>query len=267
MKNYVSIFIIGLTISVASACYSGQAKSISYDASIAAIPPATILEEAEQKIEQAFSASIVQQQIEPLESVAEELMAHHKNSEDAWSTYWLAFCQYRMAIFQTILGEKEQSEATTTQALELLENWKEKTSEHYALQAMIRSFSIQFSSGIRAGMISQKVGAELKKAVKLDDQNLRAYYGLGSSDYYTPEQYGGGKKAEGYLTKAVELDAQYNANPIFPTWGKNEAYEMLVRFYMKKERFEDAKATFQKAVAEFPDDYQIAQLATQLVGK
>ena len=142
-----------------------------------------------------------------------------------------------------------------------------KNSEDYALLAMVQSFSIQFKAGMKAPFIANKVSKNGKLAMSMDENNPRAYYVLGSSDFYTPEQYGGGKEVEQLLKKAISLPAQATVNPYLPSWGIEEAYEMLVRFYIRTERWADAKHYYKEASKSYPDNYQIGQLASQLIDK
>jgi pentatricopeptide repeat protein len=129
----------------------------------------------------------------------------------------------------------------------------------------MESFSIQYASGMEVPIISKRVKQNAEKALQLDSLNLRAYYVLGSNDFYTPEQYGGGKKAEKYLLKAIKLNDQSLSNPYLPSWGKNSAYEILIRLYINHKQFAEAKKYFQEALTLFPDDYMINKLANELI--
>ena len=129
----------------------------------------------------------------------------------------------------------------------------------------MESFSIQYASGIEVPFISKRVKQNAEKALQLDSLNLRAYFVLGLNDFYTPEQYGGGKKVEDYLLKAIKLNDQSVSNPYLPSWGKNTAYEMLIRLYINHKLFAEAKKYYQEAIALFPDDYMINKLANELI--
>jgi len=98
----------------------------------------------------------------------------------------------------------------------------------------------------------------------LDSTNVRAYFVYGSNDFYTPEQYGGGKEAEKYLLKAISMPTQKEKNNILPSWGKEEAYEILIRLYIKKENWDLAEKYFHEGIEEFPDSYSINQLKPKL---
>ena len=161
--------------------------------------------------------------------------------------------------------DNKSSEKILDEGIKQLNNVNPKNSEHLALLALMESFSIQYASGMEIPFISKRVKQNAEKALQLDSLNLRAYYVLGSSDFYTPEQYGGGKKAEGYLLKAIKLNDQSVSNPYLPTWGKNNAYEMLIRLYINHKQFTEAKKYYQEAIALYPDDYMINKLAGELI--
>jgi hypothetical protein len=163
------------------------------------------------------------------------------------------------------MNDNKRAENIIETGIDKLTDIKQKTSEHYALLALMQSFSIQFSPGIQAAFISKKVKDNAEEALLLDSLNLRAYYVLGSNDFYTPEQYGGGRKAESYLKKAVSLPDQTVKNPYLPSWGKNSAYELLIWTYIKKQEYNLAKQTYNEAISLYPNDYMINKLATELI--
>ena len=181
--------------------------------------------------------------------------------------YWQSYAQYYSAIYYTQAGDKEKSEEHITAAVERLEKMQGKNSEDYALLSMVQSFSIQFQSSFGAMTMSGKVKKNGQKAMDLDTDNLRAYFVLGSNDFYTPEKYGGGEKVEELLLTALEKPDQSVENPYLPSWGRAETWEMIIKFYMRQEKWEEAKAQYKAAKAHFPDNYQITQLGGELVDK
>ncbi|MEN0045466.1 MAG: hypothetical protein AAF806_00260 [Bacteroidota bacterium] len=259
----IHLLIISLLFTF-NACEASAKQVKDYQATFVSITNNDGLEQIESRIQTAFVQSFMQQSTAELDKIVGEL---EKMPVNIWTDYWLAYAQFRKALFYIAQNDAEKSEKIAAIALETAANIKEKTSEHYALQAMIHSFTVQFMRGIQAGVASQKVSSMLKKAKKLDDKNLRAYFVMGSQDFYTPEQYGGGQKVEEYLTQAIALEDQYHDNPILPTWGKDEAYELLLEFYIKKEQYEKAKTLFQEASAAYPNSYRLMQMGNKLVGK
>jgi hypothetical protein len=179
--------------------------------------------------------------------------------------YWYSYACYYHSIFYLTENDNKKSEKFLKLGIKQLDDLKNKNSEHLALLALMKSISIQLAAGIEAPFISKSAKQNVENALQLDSLNLRAYYVLGSSDFYTPEQYGGGKKTETYLKKAISLKDQSVPNPYLPSWGKNSAYELLIRFYIKKQQWGDAKKYYKDAIALFPDDYMINKLAGELV--
>jgi len=225
------------------------------------------LKNIQDAIYQSFVNGMVQKDPSLMEEKMDQLETLYAEKEQKLILYWMSYLQYYRSIYHLNAGEKKAAEKACEAAVDRLEKMKAKNSEDYALLAMIKSFGIQFQSPMKAPFTSNKVKAYAEKAISIDPKNLRAYYVLASNDFYTPEQYGGMKKAEEYLLKATSLPAQAAPNPYLPSWGKEESYEMLVKFYMKKENWEKAKETFQKGMEEFPESYTLQQLASKLVGK
>ncbi|MEM1217745.1 MAG: hypothetical protein AAGH79_02490, partial [Bacteroidota bacterium] len=85
--------------------------------------------------------------------------------------------------------------------------------------------------------------------------------------YYTPEAYGGGKKTEEYLRMALGMPDQVNPNPYLPSWGREEAHLLLVKHFMKKEQWAQAKEAFGDAYETFPNSYQLNELGAKLASK
>jgi len=165
--------------------------------------------------------------------------------------YWRSYLKFYSSINYLIKGDNKSAENAINNGIELIESIEKKYSEDYALLAMIQSFSIQFNPG-NAMYISVDIKKNVNSAISLDSTNMRAWYVLASNDFYTPEQYGGGKEAEKYLLKAISLPAQKIKNDYLPSWGKEESYEMIIKLYIKKEKWDLAKKYFQEGITTFP---------------
>ena len=225
-----------------------------------------VLENIEKNIFDSFAQSLMQKQEKPLLSIEEKLEKLYQDKQQNLIQYWRGYAHYYLSVYHVQQEDKKQAEKVIDQGIELVESIKEKNAEDYALLALLQNFSIQFK-GMKAMFISRTIRKNIDAAIRIDAENLRAYYVAGSNDYYTPEKYGGGKKAEEYLKKAIALPAQKIPNPYLPSWGKEEAYQMLIQMYIKKENYEAAKTHFQEATQLFPDSYMLNQLASKLVGK
>jgi hypothetical protein len=227
----------------------------------------TLLSGIEARIDRAFVQSMMNQAPDPLTELLSELQAYQQDHQQPLTDYWMSYLQYYQAIYHGQMGEEKAAEKATQAALDRLERLDAPNSEDYALMSMLKGFSIQFVSGIKAPFLGAKAAKYGEQALAIDSTNLRAYFVLASNDYYTPEQFGGRQKAEGYLKQALALPAQSVPNPYLPAWGREEAHEMLIKLYLAQERYDEAKAQFQTAHAELPDSYLINQLASELVGR
>ncbi|MEO0582007.1 MAG: hypothetical protein AAF135_07280 [Bacteroidota bacterium] len=173
--------------------------------------------------------------------------------------YWQAYLQYWKAIFFVKMGNNDESQAAIQSGIDMLESMPTNSAEYLALQGMLLNFSINFETGMRAGVLAAKVKKVCKKAIKLDPQSTRAYYVLGVSDFYTPEKWGGGEECEDYFKKAIETPENLDLG-----WGKINAYQMLLQHYINLSRTEDALALYEEAKAIYPEDYRLQELASNL---
>lgn len=225
----------------------------------------SLLYQIQDNIYNTFVSSISTGNITALSELEQKLDAYYEESSIPLVRYWQSYLLYYESIFWVKSGEEKQAKTATNQAIAYLEEISEKNAEDYALLSMIESFGIQFQPGFKAPITSARVKKYAEKAMAIDPENLRAYYVLASNDFYTPEQYGGMQTAEELLKKAVSLPEQAIENPFLPSWGRDQAYEMLIRFYLKKEQLTEAKAAFREAIEAYPDNYMINSLASELL--
>lgn len=266
MKAY-TILSIALTLLLGTSCsLSGKdAGGKSYAAAVAEAAPAdSLLMGIQEKLDDAFTMTMASGNTERLLELSSELGSLYEEQGQNLVGYWYGYSLYYKSILYS-RSDKKKSEEAARAGVDLFENMKNKNSEDYALMALTEGFYVQFVTGIQAGVLSSKIKKHAKKAIELDSNNPRGYYAAGSSDFYTPEKYGGGQIAEDMLIKATSLPKQQQPNPYLPSWGKDWAYELLVRWYIKKNEIAKAKAAFKEGIAEYPDNYMLKQLAVKLV--
>jgi hypothetical protein len=99
-----------------------------------------------------------------------------------------------LAVYLNETNKKTLAEAKNDLGIALLVHQKIKSSEDYALLALMESFSIPFKKE-QALWIAPRVQKNTHKALEMDSLNLRGYFVLGSNDFYTPKLFGGMKKA------------------------------------------------------------------------
>lgn len=105
---------------------------------------------------------------------------------------------------------------------------KQVQSEIHALQAMIANARIGVNPEKRWMKYGKPFSEHLDKAKALNEANPRIYFLKGTSLFYTPQAFGGGKKkALEYFEKAAGYFATAQQEDItMPSWGKeiNEYY-------------------------------------------
>ena len=76
--------------------------------------------------------------------------------------------------------------------------------------------------------------------------------------------FGGGKKVEDHMLKAISLYKEQVSNPYMPSWGMPEAYQMLTRHYLKQDRFDEAKQIIDEGVEQFPNHVTLQKLEAKV---
>ncbi|MFV0266755.1 MAG: hypothetical protein ACK5HT_06435 [Draconibacterium sp.] len=228
--------------------------------------PDTLLDGIQSKIYNAFVQSLMSRDSQPIRTLNTGLENLYETNPNNLIQYWRSYLQFYSSIYYLKNGDEKSAEKETDKGIGLLEEMDNKSSEDFALLSMLQGFGIQFK-GIKAMFVSAEIKKNAKQAIAMDSTNLRAYYVYANNDFHTPEKYGGGKEAEAYLVKAVSLPAQTIKNEYLPSWGKEESYEMLIKLYIRQERWDLVKKYFQEGIKEFPNSYTINQLAPKLVGK
>lgn len=226
----------------------------------------TILFDIQSKIQKAFVRSIINNDDQSLIHLKNKLEKLYANKNHKLILYWRAYLQFYLSIFYLKTGDSNKAEKAIDNGVDWMKDINNKNSEDYALLAMLEGFSIQFK-GIKAMFIANEIKKNAKYAIMMDSTNIRAYYVFANNDYYTPERFGGGKEAEKFLLKAISLPVQKIKNEYLPSWGLEESYELLIRLYIRNEKWDLAKKYFSEAIQKFPESYTINQLAVKLVNK
>lgn len=214
----------------------------------------------EDEINKAFQASFVQKNKTNLVAIQNKL----SNNYDPLSNYWNSYIDYLLSLYFLSQNQKDSSIIYIEKSIEKLKD-KKLSSEGYALLGMSNVFSIQFQDGLKVIARSKKSDDYFSEALKLDSMNLRAYLGMAVKDFYTPEEYGGKRMVENFLKKAINKPNRISNDLRLPSWGKDYAYELLIRHYLNKKDSINAKEYLQKAINEYPNNIQILKLSTQLL--
>ncbi len=183
-----------------------------------------------------------------------------------WKEYWLAYAKYQQSMVYAYgqQVDEDKAKAITKEAITILDDLNEKNVEHYALLGYMKGYSLQWVSFLKIPKESGKASKWVAKALELGPDNPRANMVFGNNDFYTPAMFGGGKKVEKHMLKAISLYKEQIANPYMPSWGMPEAYQMLTRHYLKKDQYELAMETIQEGIARFPNHVTLQKLETKV---
>ena len=209
------------------------------------------------RIMDAFMDSFAARNNLKIASLIDELSSLYSKSTNSIFLYWKGYALYYNSIIHLKNGQKDKSYEELKKGIEALESIKKKNSEDCALLSMLYSFSCQFLNFPKVIYASNNATSYIKKAMKLDKNNPRVYYVLANNDYYTPKAYGGGSNVEKYALKALSLPVQKITNPYLPSWGRQETYELLTNYYIKKKNMEQAKKYIELGLLEYPNSYTL----------
>jgi hypothetical protein len=152
---------------------------------------------------------------------------------EAEKNQWLPF--YYAALALTSAGWRDANldkdvNSARVQALCAKAEAIEVNSEIYAVRDMAATQEMMVDPQTRWQTYGQEASADLEKGLKLDPNNPRLYYLQGMSLFNTPPAYGGGKdKAKPVFEKAVGLYKTIQPKPLYPSWGRKEAEDMLAK--------------------------------------
>ncbi|MCY3683580.1 MAG: tetratricopeptide repeat protein [Gemmatimonadetes bacterium] len=185
----------------------------------------------------------------------------------AWSHYYIALTDYRIANYLLAQGKKDKDRASKhlKEAAEHLEGVTRKeapgedaktiAAEVYALLSSVYGRQISLS-GIKGMFLGPKSGNLLKKAEQLAPDNPRVVLSAAISAFNTPKMWGGSKERalEGFQRAAELFAREKPINPIHPVWGHSETYAWLGIAYMDRDEKDPARAAFEKALEIDPDN-------------
>ncbi|MBS1660486.1 MAG: hypothetical protein JST68_05490 [Bacteroidetes bacterium] len=152
---------------------------------------------------------------------------------DAEKTQWLPY--YYAALAQTWIGwnpattDKDANSAKINAYLAKAEAL-EKNAELYAVENMSATQQMLVDPQSRYMTNGKDAATALQKGMAADPNNPRLYYLQGMSLFGTPPQFGGGKdKAKPLFEKSIALYKSAQPKPLYPTWGRTQAEQMLAQ--------------------------------------
>ena len=150
--------------------------------------------------------------------------------ENEWNSNYYA--SYAKLIASFIVQDNKKKDLFLDEADKYLGKVKtidSQNDETWVLAALITNARISVDGQNRGMQYGGIFNQNLSKAEKINPDNPRIYYLRGTSLFYTPEMYGGGKaKAKPLLEKAKELfDKETKTSVLKPHWGEKENLDYL----------------------------------------
>lgn len=185
----------------------------------------------------------------------ERLLNH---SDHDWLIYYyIALADYRLTSFHFSQQQKDNAKPFIEDGIEKLKKSIELNDEFAEAHSLLSSlYGNKIALNPLLGMtLGIKSGNEMSTAKKLEPENPRTHLIAGQSAYFTPRLFGGGKdKAATAFSNAIECYENYQLqNPLYPDWGREEAYSWLGIVQLDQEEYAAAKANFEKSLQINPD--------------
>jgi tetratricopeptide (TPR) repeat protein len=171
--------------------------------------------------------------------------------------HYLGYARYREA---TLLQGMKRDEDEYRPLLEAAESLLDRSAaklplaETYAIRSSVIGQLIG-SSPLRGMTLGRKSSSAMDRALELGPNNPRVWLLRGIGAMFTPALFGGGvDKAEEYLTKSLSLFPGDTPALAMPAWGHAEAYIWLGQVYKRRDRIDDARQAYTRALELQPDN-------------
>lgn len=148
---------------------------------------------------------------------------------DKWNNEWISnyYAGFAKAILSFMVQDAKKKDLYLDEADKFLaktKSIKSESDETYVLAALITNARIAVDGQNRGMQYGGAFNQLLEKAKSINPDNPRIYYLKGTSLFYQPEMFGGGKdKAKPLFEKAKELFAKEEKTSVLkPSWGERE---------------------------------------------
>ena len=187
-----------------------------------------------QNLEESLSNTLMKmdsvQNLSQMMSVSAQFDMIASKWENEWSSNYYA--AYAKTIASFIAQDNKKKDLFLDEAEKYLEKIKaidSQNDETWILAALITNARISVDGQNRGMQYGAVFNQYLSRAEKINPDNPRIYYLKGSSLFYTPEMYGGGKaKAKPLFEKAKGLFAKEAKTSVLkPIWGEKQNLDYL----------------------------------------
>ena len=187
-----------------------------------------------QTLEESLSKTLMKmdsvQNLSQMMSVSAQFDMIASKWENEWSSNYYA--AYAKVISSFIVQDSKKKDLFLDVADKYLEKVKtidSQNDETWVLAALITNARISVDGQNRGMQYGGIFNQNLSKAEKINPDNPRIYYLRGTSLFYTPEMYGGGKaRAKPLFEKAKDLFAKESKTSVLkPVWGEKQNLDYL----------------------------------------
>jgi len=217
-----------------------------------------ILDDIQQKIKDAVKEDLVHKSTKALLAL-EMALEQEESNPVALKNYWIAYINYLKTVAAWNQKDLVTAEQADEKGIRLLEKNTAKNADDYALLVLLKGLSFYFAPETDAMRIYLEIEGLLYAGLAQDKNNIRLQYAQGLLDFYTPKEYGGGDKAEKFLINTIERPETNLDHRHQPTWGKEEAYDILIQYYLREHKIDRAKKYFKEGKFTFPNSAAILQ--------
>ena len=177
--------------------------------------------------------------------------------DDPLLLHYLGYARYREA---TLMQGKKHDDKEYRPLLEIADSLLERSAkklplpETHALRSSVLGQMIG-SNPLRGMTLGPRSGNAMDRALELGPNNPRVWLMRGIGAIFTPSMFGGGlDRAEEYLSKALALFPNDKPAPPLPAWGYAEAYIWMGQVHKRRDRIDDARQAYDKALELQPDN-------------
>jgi tetratricopeptide (TPR) repeat protein len=182
--------------------------------------------------------------------------AFDANEESYFAQYYLAYTDYRLAIYymqKKNISQFKSYNISATNELKSLLHKDENNAEVISLLASVYGIQISVDPGLGPTLGSQNV-ALTSQALGIAPNNPRVLLQAGISKLNTPEFYGGSKtKALEYFKKSVKVFETSGGGITNIEWGYLDALAWLGKTYTQLKEYSSAVDVYNKALEVAPE--------------
>ena len=178
------------------------------------------------------------------------------DKEDYLANYFLAYTDYKIAVYYMQKKEKQQFQNYIDSATEILKsliNNNESDAEAISLLGTVYGIQVAMNPSLGPSKGAQNVTLT-SEAMEISPDNPRVLLQKGISKFNTPEFFGGSKdEALNCLKKSISIFESTEKSVSKINWGYLDALAWLGRTYSKLNDYEQAISTYKKVLQIEPE--------------